>query len=95
MLNEYGWGGAFDLGWAPSARFSLTADPISTSTAACSLIEPDAFALLRKYDIQACLIARKAALSTVLAALPDWQAVYTDETAVLYVHKRRQAAPED
>ena len=58
-------------------------------------LEPDAFALLRKYDIQACLIARKAALSTVLAALADWQAVYTDETAVLYVHKRRQVAPED
>jgi hypothetical protein len=102
MLNEYGWGGYLIWTLGPERKVFIDgrADIYEYSGVFSDYLdivrlEPDAFALLRKYDIQACLIARKAALSTVLAALPDWQAVYTDETAVLYVHKRRQAAPED
>ncbi len=41
--------------------------------------------LLRKYDINACLIPPDFALATLLAALPNWKLVYRDSTSALFI----------
>lgn len=43
--------------------------------------------ILRRYQIRSCLLQPDAPLATVLAALPDWQKVYSDHTSVLYVRR--------
>jgi hypothetical protein len=54
-------------------------------------LEPGSLAVLQKYGIQSCLLWRNEALATVLAALPDWQRVYVDDTSVLFVRRNNDA----
>ncbi|MGC2736158.1 MAG: hypothetical protein WA212_19855, partial [Candidatus Acidiferrales bacterium] len=37
--------------------------------------------------IQSCLMQRDEPFSTVLASLPDWQKVYSDDVSALYVKR--------
>ncbi len=99
MLNEYGWGGY--LIWALGPRHKVFIDGRADIYEHAGVLEdylhivrldPQALTLLRKYGIEACLIRRKTPLETLLAALPEWKRVYSDEVAVLYVHKRRHLA---
>ena len=53
-------------------------------------LKPGALAVLREYGVQSCLLRRDEPLVTVLAALPDWQQVYSDDLSVLFV-RRAQA----
>jgi uroporphyrinogen-III synthase len=41
--------------------------------------------MLQQYGFQSCLLNHDEALATVLAALPEWQKVYEDETSILFV----------
>jgi hypothetical protein len=50
-------------------------------------LSPGSLALLQKYKIQSCMLWRDEALATVLAALPDWQRVYMDDTTVLFIRQ--------
>jgi hypothetical protein len=102
MLNEYGWGGYLIWTLSPERKVFIDGRAdiyehggVLPDYLSIVRLGPEAFALLHKYGIESCLIERKAPLATILAVLPDWQAVYTDETAVLYVHKRRQPGSED
>lgn len=54
-------------------------------------LKPAAFAVLRSYRIQSCLLDRNEPLATVLGALPDWRQVYADDVAALFV--RRNGIP--
>ena len=54
-------------------------------------LEPGSLAVLQKYKIQSCLLWRDEALATVLAALPEWQRVYADDTSVLFVRRNSDA----
>lgn len=54
-------------------------------------LKPGAFAVLRSYGIQSCLLDRNEPLATVLGAHPDWQRVYSDEVSALFV--RRHGVP--
>ncbi len=54
-------------------------------------LKPGAFAVLRSYGIQSCLLDRNEPLATVLGAHPDWQRVYSDEVSALFV--RRHGIP--
>ena len=67
------------------ARASHRSDHLSISR-----LEPNTLFLLRKYRIEACLLRPDAPLGTFLAALPDWERVYSDEVSGVYVSKRRQ-----
>lgn len=104
-LNEYGWGGyliyardyhrkVFVDGRADFyERAGVLSDYFNIMD-----IKPDALFLLRKYNIQSCLIHQNAPLGTVLAALPDWKEVYKDKLAAIFVHvpvkgTRRPLAP--
>jgi hypothetical protein len=94
LFNEYGWGGY--LIWAaaqPSRVFidgradvyeygGVLADYISIIR-----LEPNVMQLLKKYDVQACLIRRNAALGTALSAAGGWERVYEDPYAAVYLKK--------
>jgi hypothetical protein len=50
--------------------------------------------LLRKYNLQACLIPRDAPLATFLLAQPDWQLRYSDSLSVIVIRKRQGTSPK-
>jgi hypothetical protein len=50
-------------------------------------LKPGAINVLNGYGIRSCLMERDEPFSTVLAALPDWQKVYSDNVSVLYVKR--------
>jgi hypothetical protein len=51
-------------------------------------LRPGGLDVLRRYQIQSCLLQRDEPLSTVLAAMPDWQKVYSDSTSALFVRRK-------
>jgi hypothetical protein len=53
-------------------------------------LRPGALALLREYGVQSCLLRRDEPLVTVLAALPDWRQVYSDDLSVLFVRQTQR-----
>jgi hypothetical protein len=50
-------------------------------------LAPDGLDLLRRYQIRSCLLQRNEPLASVLAALPEWREVYSDETSALFVRR--------
>ncbi len=50
-------------------------------------LDRDTLLLLRKYDVEACLVTPNTPLATYLAGLPDWQLVFTDRVSSLYISK--------
>jgi hypothetical protein len=57
-------------------------------------LQPGALSVLRAYGIQSCLVERDEPLATLLAALPDWQKLYSDNVSALFV-RRRSAESSD
>ena len=51
-------------------------------------VDRDTPLLLRKYRLDACLTYHWGALATYLSALPDWEQVYQDNLAVIFVRKK-------
>lgn len=92
MFNEYEWGGY--LVWSGQKVFIdgrsdayEHAGVLQDYLLINSLDQSTRF-LLRKYGVQACLIKKNAPLGTLLAALPDWARVYTDDLSALFVRRR-------
>lgn len=54
------------------------------------LQRPGGLDVLRRYNIQSCILGRDASLSVVLADLPGWQKVYSDNTSVIFVRRSSQ-----
>jgi hypothetical protein len=52
-----------------------------------TMLKPGAMKVLSGYEIQSCLMERDEPFSTVLASLPDWQKVYSDNVSALYVKR--------
>ncbi len=99
MYNEYLWGGY--LIWARPGKnvfIDGRADiyeyaGVFSDYLAIARMAPNTLFLLRKYDIEACLVEPNTPLSTLLRALPDWQITYEDKTSALFVHKQRRSSP--
>jgi hypothetical protein len=100
FLNDYGWGGY--LIWAASPRNMIFIDGradiyeyggVLSDYLSIMRLEPNALQLLKKYDVEACLIKQDAALGTALAGMPGWERVYQDQVAALYVRKPAAPAP--
>ena len=98
MFNNYGWGGY--LIWSASPRNMIFIDGradiyeyggVLSDYLSIIRLEPNAFQLLKKYDIEAFLIRRDAPLGTALAATPGWDRVYLDNVAAVYVRKTESA----
>lgn len=89
MLNSYGFGGyLIDAGYRTFIdgrgdlfeRGGVLADYIQVIR-----LRPGGLDVLRRYQIQSCLIERDAPLSTVLLASADWKRVYSDSVSALFV----------
>ncbi|MBZ5641868.1 MAG: hypothetical protein LAO19_03840 [Acidobacteriia bacterium] len=98
VLNEYGWGGF--LIWAGAPRNLIFIDGradiyefegVLSDYLSIVRLEPKAFQLLNKYDVQACLIPIDGPLNTALSAVPGWERVFHDQVAAVYI--RKTAAP--
>jgi hypothetical protein len=94
VFNEYGWGGY--LIWAGRPKNSIFIDGradiyefegVLSDYLSIIRMESNALQLLKKYDVEACLISRDEPLGTALAAIPGWERVYQDRVAALYVRK--------
>ncbi len=55
-------------------------------------LKPGALGVLRAYGVQSCLVRRDEPLVTVLAALPDWQQVYSDDLSLVFVRRESVGA---
>lgn len=97
MYNTYGYGG-YLIGSEQKVFIDGRGDLYELGGAFSDYLQvaglrPGAFAVLRTYGIQSCLLERNEALATVLAALPDWQQVYADNVSVLFVRRKSSKAP--
>ncbi|MFZ0645685.1 MAG: hypothetical protein WAM25_21225, partial [Candidatus Acidiferrales bacterium] len=57
-----------------------------------TMMKPGAMGVLNTYGIRSCLLERDEPFSTVVASIPDWQRVYSDNVSALYV-KRDSSVP--
>jgi hypothetical protein len=91
MLNSYDFGGY--LVWTGQrvfidGRSELYEDGgVLADYFDLTLLKPGALDILRRYQIQSCLLKSSDPLAVVLAALPDWQTVYFDQTSTIFVRK--------
>jgi hypothetical protein len=94
MFNAYNFGGY--LVWATAPEHKVFIDGrgelfepggVFADYMHITLLKPGALSVLRAYGVQACLLDREQPLTTVLAALPDWQRVYSDQDSVLFVRR--------
>lgn len=97
LLNDYAWGGY--LIWSGSPRNMIFIDGradiyeyggVLSDYISIARLEPNAPQLLKKYDIEACLIRRNAPLGTALGGMLGWERVYQDQVATVY--RRKPAA---
>jgi hypothetical protein len=92
MFDDYGFGGY--LVWSGQKVFIDGRSEVYERGGVLSdylhiaALKPGALAVLRNYGIQSCLLDRNAPLATMLAALPDWQAAYSDHTSVLFIRRQ-------
>jgi hypothetical protein len=98
MLNEYNWGGY--LIWSRNFHHKVFIDGradfyeyagVFSDYLHIFKLDSNATILLRRYDIQSCLIFRKEPLRTLLASLPGWKEVYSDDVAVIFVHQAKRS----
>lgn len=94
MFNTYDFGGYLVLARGPEHKVfldgrselyepaGLLADYFEIAN-----VKPGMFPTLQKYGFQSCLLHRDEALATVLAASPDWQTTYEDDTSILFVKR--------
>jgi hypothetical protein len=94
MYNSYEFGGY--LLWARGPEHKVFIDGRSeiyeragvlSDQVALLNLKPASLIVLKKYNIQSCLLSPGEALSTVLATLPEWQRVFEDGHSVLYIRR--------
>jgi hypothetical protein len=91
MLNSYGFGGY--LVWIGQrvfvdGRSELYEDGgVLSDYMQLATLRPGGLDVLRRYQIQSCLLGRDEPLAVVLGALPDWQKIYSDHTSALFVRR--------
>lgn len=102
VLNEIDWGGYLLYSLRPDYRVFIDGrrDPYEPSGVLddylqISSLGPQALPLLQKYDLDACLVRRGAPLATLVAALPQWELVYSDRISQLFVRRRDSASGLD
>jgi hypothetical protein len=98
MFNSYAFGGYLVWALGPEQRVFIDgrgelyeAGGVFNDYLQLVELKPGALSVLRRYQIRSCLVDKNERIATVLAALPDWQKIYFDETSVLFV--RRDASP--
>jgi hypothetical protein len=91
LFNSYGFGGYMvEAGYKTfidgrSELFEQTG--VLDDYMHITMLKPGAMKVLTGYGIRSCLLQRDEPLSTVLASMPDWQKVYSDDVSALYVKR--------
>ena len=94
MFNTYNFGGY--LVWALSPERKVFVDGraeayesggVMTDYVHIIFLEPGALQVLADYHVKSCLMERDSPLATMLAAVPEWNKVYSDSTSVLFVRR--------
>ena len=91
MFNSYGFGGYMILNGYQTfidGRGELFEEVgVFGDYMHITMLKPGAMKVLSGYGIQSCLMQRDEPFSTVLASIPEWQEVYSDEVSALYVRR--------
>ena len=91
MFNSYGFGGYMILSGYKTfidGRGELFEEVgVFGDYMHITMLKPGAMKVLGAYGIQSCLMERDEPFATVLASLPDWQKVYSDNVSALYVKR--------
>ena len=99
LFNEDSWGGF--LMWSQGPEHKVFMDSRSDvylhsgvleDYAQILLLRPEAFGLLHRYGITACLLHRGIPLGTLLAATDGWRKVYVDDVSEIFA-QNDQATP--
>jgi hypothetical protein len=97
LLNEYHWGGFLIWAGGPERKVFIDgrADVYEYSGVFRDYLdltraEPNTRFLLRKYQVEACLLLPRSRLASYLSESPDWELAYADGLAAVYVSNRRQ-----
>ena len=98
LFNNYNFGGY--LVYANEKVFvDGRADPFERGGALAdyfyiSQLKPGALRVLQNYGVRSCLLAPDDPLATMLATRPEWERIYTDKLAVLFVKREEEPAME-
>ncbi|MGB0036738.1 MAG: hypothetical protein WBP79_14805 [Candidatus Acidiferrales bacterium] len=96
LFNDYGWGGY--LIWRGALMQGVFVDGRAdvheragtlSDYLRLARLEPGAFDVIEKYNLQSFLIRRDSALATALGASADWERTYVDNLAVIFVRRNR------
>jgi hypothetical protein len=93
MYNQYGWGGYLANRFYPQpnrrvfifGEAALMGDPLLNQYEDVQTLRSDWKQVLDQYKVDYVVYNRGEALANVLATQPDWQLVYQDSVAVIYV----------
>jgi hypothetical protein len=99
VFNDYGWGGYLIGADQPKNMIFIDSRVdiyefagVLSDYLSIARLNADAFKLLNKYNVQACLIKQDSALATALSAMPGWERVYRDDVSAVYARKPVRAA---
>jgi hypothetical protein len=99
MLDSYGFGGYLIWSMGPQQKVFIDGRSeiyerggVLADYVQLTQMKPGGLDVLRRYHIQSCLLTRDEPLSTALAALPDWEEVYQDDTSRLFVRRTAERA---
>jgi hypothetical protein len=94
LFNDYGWGGYLIETNKPKNMIFIDSRAdiyefagVLSDYLSIMRLDPDMFKLLKKYNIEACLIKGNSPLATTLGAMPGWERVYQDHASALFVRK--------
>jgi hypothetical protein len=97
LLNDYGFGGYLVLSGVKTfidgrgdlfERSGVLGDFVHMAD-----LKPGAFAVLRNYDVQTCLLQRDSPFGIALSATPEWRRIYMDDTSVILARQPGASAP--
>lgn len=101
MYNTYGYGGYLIYSRWPEHKVFIDGrgdlyelGGVFSDYMEAADLGPAAFAVLRNYGIQSCLLDWKDPLATALAGRPEWQQVYSDGVSVLFVRRKGPAGAD-
>jgi hypothetical protein len=92
MFNEYGWGGYLISRLSPEHKVFIDGRAefyeyygVLPDYITISLAQPGALRVAARHNIQSFLINRTSPLAALLATSPEWQWVYADDLAAIFV----------
>ncbi len=94
MFNDSDWGGYLIESLGPAHKVFIDGrldiyehSGVLAEYLRIILPSPRALLLLKRYNVQSCLVKRNTALAGLLGAQPEWQKAYDDGLSILFVRK--------